>query len=704
MKKTIAKYSDKVSLENDLIRAVFDVETGALVALTNKKTGWEFQGRTALARSFRLVVPLPERLLNVIDGEKQKTADVQKDASGSHLTFLWENLESEHAGALDVRLKGVVPLDDSGLTFEVEIDNRSPYWVESVAYPFIGDLGRPVSGGRLTRASCFHNNMIFKSLYPEFQNERGYWGVEYPIQMVPTPENSFLLILSEDEGIYVGCHDTSAKERVEFAFQLKPGYGKVGYVPPGDEIRGQTVNLEFCAIHFPFVQPGETYELSPIAMKPFSGDWHAGADIYKAWRDTWLKKPSVPTWLQEVHSWQQIQMSSWGDTLNIRYKDLVQYGEDCAKHGVQAIQLTGWTLYGQDGRLPIHDIDPRLGTREELKETIEKIQAMGVRVVLYEKYTCTDVGTDWYRDELHKYTSKDIFGNPHAHEGWRYDTPAHLAGINTRPYAWMCMNSEKWLEIAIDEIQKSLELNPAGILLDECQWHGSNAFYCFDGTHGHRVPSYNFGGDALFEKKLRKVLEERDPKLVLAGEGPYDLQNRHYGLTYHRAGEGHVPAIRYIDPFLPMMSWVRGYDDRESINLCLLYRYIISYEPRHFRGRLEEFPLTLEYGKKVDAFRKKYREYLWDAEFYDTMGASVTVNGQPHEPYSVFQQKESQNKAIVIANHESEEIMAVVSTGETEGDKFLVATPEKPETRESDGRVRIPTRSVAVLFSISSFR
>ena len=33
----------------------------------------------------------------------------------------------------------------------------------------------------------------------------------------------------------------------------------------------------------------------------------------------------------------------------------------------------------------------------------------------------------------------------------------------------------------------------------------------------------------------------------------------------------------------------------------------------HFKGRLDDFPLTLAYGKRVDALR----DYLWDGEFRD---------------------------------------------------------------------------------------
>jgi len=688
-----------VILENDLIEARFNEENGSLIGFENKKTGWKCQRREQLAHSFRLVVPLPERLLNILDGRNQKVMSIQESNDGSKITFVWENLASEYAGILDIRLEGLVTLNNSGLTFEMEIENKCPYTVESVAYPFIGDLGRPEAETTLKRANISGCDLMFETIYPTFtynpqSPEHGYFGVEYPIQMVSTPRSPFVLIQGEKEGLYVGCHDVTAKERVEFTFQLKPGYSKIGHVPPGDEYQGHIVNTEFSVIHFPFVHAEETYELSPIVLKPYSGDWHIGVDMYKDWRKTWMRKPHVPKWLEEVHSWRQLQMSSWADTLYLKYNDLVEYGKECAKHDVKAIQLTGWTLYGQDGRLPNHDTDPRFGTREELNQAIRKIHEMGVKVVLYEKYTCTDISTEWYREKLYKYVSRDAFGNADGHGGWRYDAPAHLAGINTRPYAWMCMNSEDWQNIATDQIEKSLDLNPAGILLDECQWHGTYGAYCFDKRHGHRVPSYNFAGDAYFEKKAWQVLEKKDPELVLAGEACYDLQNRHYTLTYHRLRHDRTPVIRYIDPFQPMMSWVIGYDDRETINMCLMYRYIISYEPRHFRGKLEEFPLTLEYGKKVDALRKRYAAFLWDAEFQDTVGASVTSESR-NVVYTVFSHMDSGKKAVVIANHGSN---TAVATVKTEGTcKFIMVTPEEQEPRESNGTVHVPARSAAVL-------
>ena len=679
-------------LENENLLAVFDVTSGALLELLNKQTGRRFQDRRESANSFVMVVPLPDRLLHVLNGNEQKTASYRH--LPDQLEFTWDGLESQYVGRLDIKVVASVRLGDSGLTFDMTIDNRSAYPVESVAWPYLGDLKRPAEG-EFRSAHFSYCNLSYTPLAPEFRNERGYWGSEYPIQMIPAPESPWVLILDRSGGLYAGCHDTSAKERVEFTFQLKPGFGKVGEVPPGDVIGGQTVSMEFFPMHFPFVQPGEVYSLSPIVLQPFVGDWHAGADLYKSWRQAWMTKPSVPKWIEGVHSWQMLQMNTWGDSFRIRYRDLLAYAAECARNGVTGILLVGWTLYGQDGRLPIHDIDPRLGTRDELREAIAKARELGVQIVLYEKYTWIDKGTDWYKRELHQYSSKDIFGNEHGHEGWCYDTPAHLAGINIRPYAWMCMNSEKWQDIAVEQMRKSLDLNAAGIFLDEAQWHGTNAFYCFDRTHGHRLPSYNFAGDCGFEVKMRKMIEERDPELVLGGEGLYDLQNRHYTLAYHRAAIGHIPAIRYIDPDLPMVNWAYGYDDRENINICLLYRYIISYEPRNFRGHLGEFPLTLEYGKKVDALRKRYPAFLWNAVCQDTVGATVEATADGNLTYSVFRQSGSGKKAVVVVNHSKNPVTANVSTASRS--RLIEVSPEAPEPRSTEGRVHIPGRCAVVV-------
>lgn len=38
------------------------------------------------------------------------------------------------------------------------------------------------------------------------------------------------------------------------------------------------------------------------------------------------------------------------------------------------------------------------------------------------------------------------------------------------------------------------------------------------------------------------------------------------------------------------MVSVTGFDDRETLNRILMYRYLISYEPYDFKGHLDDFP------------------------------------------------------------------------------------------------------------------
>ena len=129
-----------------------------------------------------------------------------------------------------------------------------------------------------------------------------------------------------------------------------------------------------------------------------------------------------------------------------------------------------------------------------------------------------------------------------------------------------------------------------------------------------------------------------------------------------------------------MMIAVSGFNDREMINACLLYRFVISYEPYNFKGHLDDFPLTMEYGRKMDALRTRYKEYLWDAEFRDTLGAEVLVEGKPYANYSVFGRVGATRRAVVIANqsgHKGITATVQLTAGDLAG--LVMVTPGNPE-------------------------
>jgi hypothetical protein len=145
------------------------------------------------------------------------------------------------------------------------------------------------------------------------------------------------------------------------------------------------------------------------------------------------------------------------------------------------------------------------------------------------------------------------------------------------------------------------------------------------------------------------------------------------------------------------MIAVTGFDDREMINRALLYRYILSYEPYNFKGDLNDFPLTVEYGKKVDAFRARYSDYLWKGEFLDTIGAKIQISASVPISYSVFLHSPDKRRAVVLINddlttaHEAKVELERASS-------LRCASPESPELQPCDAQVVVPARSAVVVF------
>ena len=197
----------------------------------------------------------------------------------------------------------------------------------------------------------------------------------------------------------------------------------------------------------------------------------------------------------------------------------------------------------------------------------------------------------------------------------------------------MCFLSEEYLRVCDEEFRKTVELGADGILFDECLHHGP-ALLCFDASHGHRYGAPVYAND---RKLIQNFAEDRGP----VGPG---LPLRRRGLL--RLGDGGLPALlspqreQGAHPAQPLhaartrqfMTAVTGFNDRNMINQCLLYRYIISYEPYNFKGRLDDYPATMAYGKQMDALRTELREYFWDGEFRHESAPASPSRASPTIP------------------------------------------------------------------------
>lgn len=680
----------EIVLEDSDFFVAFDRTSGALTRMEYKPTHWTIERRPALGASFRLLAPMPGRRDNFVLGQKQKAVEVKK-ISDHEVELRWENLISEHGGVLPITVKAIVSLMKGRLTFNATLENHSQLTVETIEYPYFGDLNPPARSATMAARTMWYGNLGSDEIYPNFGNEKGYWGVDFPTKTFGSQRSLFCLLQAEREGLYVEMSDPTLPYYLEYTFEQHPGVLHGSAVPKTDEFSGFPVHLKFRMCHFLFAHPGSVVKLAPIGMRGYQGDWHAGVDVYKEWRSTWFKPAHLPAWAKEVHSWTMLRMNTPEEDYTIPYSEFVEYGKEYAENDVRAVQLIGWNIGGQDRDDPSQNTDPNLGTWQQFHDAIAKVQALGVKVILFGKLNWADLTTDWYKKELYKYQATDPYGIPYQHGGYSYVTPTQLAGINNRRRAIMDFCDPAYRDIATKEFEKILALGSEGWLWDEVCHHGS-ALYNFASGHGGIPPGYIYNGDLPLSAQLRAAADKVSPDFIFAGEGPQDWLMQYFPVS--ETGVSATPICQYLDnPNCLLLAGVSGFDDREQLNMILLHRHVIQYEPFYYKGHLRDFPLTLAYGKKIDTLRRKYKDYLWSGEFRDTLGADVTANGQFR--YSVFVAAGGKRAVVVINQELDKSITAKVNLSNAA--KLIAATPEQPDGKLTTGTLQIPARSATVL-------
>lgn len=652
-------FAGNATLDTETLALEFSLENGSLVSMTAKSTGWRIQRRPELGMSWKLIVPMDDdHRDNPIFGVGQKRPEFE--SGDGFVRFTWNGVTSERTGDLDIRIVQEIRAEESHAVWRTRIDNNSPHVVESVYAPVIGDLGRPADAKRLQLLQPGYGQAGEIDLWPHFAGHQGDYGCEHPTitRLGTTACEPFVFIHDDGQGLYLGTMRRT-EDTLTWFCELFPGYDDslYGHVPDGDEIGGKPVHTVVHTVHQPYVMPGESEDLAPIMLEAYRGGWEAGADVYKGWIGGFSKDAPAPAWISEPNAWLELHINSPEDELRWRYSELPEIAAECAGYGVKAIQLIGWNNGGQDQGNPSHDTDPRLGTREELAAAIAEAEKLGVKIIIFSKFTWADRAERWYRDELVKYAVKDPYGDAYFKGGYKYFTPAQFLDINTKNFSVMCFGCDEYLDICDREFDKVLGLGAVGILYDECAFR-LPALACFDMSHGHRYGWPVYRNDNLLIERFRRHDGVTDD-FLFAGEGCNDWQFEQYNLSYFRTRvAGHIPMQRYLRPRVQLMVGIQGFNDRNMVNQCLLNRYIMSYEPYNFHGRLRDFPLTLEYGRRMDAFRTELRKWLWDGDFTGRIG--IEVSGLADGAYSRFAAGDGSAMGV-IANFSREDAVVEAS-------------------------------------------
>ncbi|MGI6237461.1 MAG: DUF6259 domain-containing protein [Candidatus Excrementavichristensenella sp.] len=687
-----------LELKSKTIIMHLNEDTGVIEELRSAEFDWQINGEKC--ELFHMNVILPNYPMNTVLSSNQSVSFIEKTERSVKLVY--RSLKVLGVGCLNIGFTASIYIEEDGFRFEGTLENHSPYMVEHVAYPYFASVEPPQGCARFDRMIWGYGQMKVDELYPAFHGEIGYWSSEFPFKRIQNAISPFVLMQGEDgRGLYVGCHDTGIPYDLEYFQQVRPAVSdslQEHWDTPQDD--GTILPwMEFLPVHLIFCVPGEDVRLMPVVAAAYEGGWEKGTDIYRHWHDKTVKPAKAPEWLKYPQAWYQIQMLNYGGGFQKRFNDIPDMARKCKAHGISCIQLTGWTVEGQDGCLPVCDPDPRLGSWEELKTAIAESEEMGVHIVLYTKYNFADMRTEWFRNELHNYASCDAYGEIHSFSGYPYERFAIRSGANTHRLAIMCQHSVQWQNICLDILQKCIDLGASGILVDETQHHHT-MYICFSKSHGHIRPAHTFAGDLILGQRMQKLLSDKGKEeFLLGGEACLDFQSITYQLGYFRVGgesftSDCLPVQRYIAPNYAYLCGVWGFNDRNSLNICLLYRYIISYETRQFRGDVDEFPQTLSYGKMIDSLRLRYAQRLWYADFVTTCDTSVQACTEVR--HAVYCSHDGAKRSVVLANFGDDPAVAHIGW---QG-KLLVVTPEAPDEVFCTGEVMLLARSAAVVMEV----
>jgi len=692
---------ENIRIETNSLQLDFS-PSGSLSGIYSKISDWHVFNRPALALSWRLMLPLEGKRNNNAWGDKQPNAPVCEHGDG-FVRFTWNGIVSEFGGAHDITVTTECKVERDQAVFRMKLQNHSQAEIENVFYPYIGDLHRPAGAEwfRVSRGGYW--NMYDFEIWPTHQNYVGTHSVDFPTMNQTGDGNPpmYPFILTSDEKGNGLCF-SMAERRIEAATwhgEAHPGWrsGIDQRLYTEDFADGKDVFYRFAMGHLPFVAPGTDFETLPMALEAYKGDWAEGSRCYTRVSKTWERRLPMPKWAENPHSWYQVHINSPEDELRMRFTELPKLGHECVEHGIDAIQLVGWNEGGQDRGNPTHTPDPRLGTFEELKQAIKEIQEMGIKLILFAKFTWADESNVDFKEVYEPLAVKNPYGNYDRHPGYQYQTLSQMADVNTRRLIPMCFNSDKYMEICRAEFQKCIDLGADGILFDE-NHHHAGTLCCFDESHGHRRGISTYAGDERLITMFREMTEGKE--FLYGGEATYNFQMDYYDVSYARTwGKGHTAFTRMMRPTTNMMTAVTGFNDRSMINQCLMNRYIISYEPYNFKGLPSDFPLTTAYGRKMDALRTELREYFWDGAFQDKLGGAVTVAGKAERftHYAVFNGT-NDKQGMVICNYGEDEAITVTPVLDSSAALTCFRLVEDDSATTFQGSFTIPPQSAAVVY------
>ena len=566
--------------------------------------------------------------------------------------------------ALAIKFAYRVTLKGDETIWEAEIENNEDLGVGEIWFPMISG----VTWLTPDKSDCllmphFFGEKINKPLTTMTHKRIGMIGdispsithEMYPYRLLYPGYASmqWYALCNENEGLYMGSHDRSIQTTC---------------LNVDKDVSGGQENLQLTFGKYPCLEKGGKWKSAPFVVSAYAGNWHVAARKYKAWASTWMKKQKPPQWTREMNGWQWICLKYQSGVIQFTYDEIPRLYRDATLGGLNATWLVGWPHAGNDREYPDYpyNIDPRLGTEDELKQGLAYIRQQGGHVWLYNNGRMLDPETKWYKDIGHRISMKTIWGGEYI-ENWAYWFHGSMMDISNQYKLLVgCPATREWSDLMLDYAKRSKELGTNVVFYD--YWLLLRPYLCFDKSHDHATPAMAYGpGMVAILERVRREMTKIDPDFAMITEGINDAAGQYVdvaqggplakgpGQDIYAPGnpdprhEAFPELIRFTFPEFILSNRELGAEDYANLNWAFVYGFLFDIEINFNRGTLKDAPQLAAQCRRLCEIRNKYRDVLLEGTFMDDEG--FTLNN-PRLVAKSYQQGKKQ--AVLVWNPEAD--------------------------------------------------
>ena len=510
---------------------------------------------------------------------------------------------------------------DGAATFTGKITNRSDRTVTGCEYPILMDLDLDADPSKVVlvhpdQCGRIEPNAIKGSGCQTSWPGRGVMG--------------WMDLSGEKSGLYLATHDRSLTGT------------RMTAVPTSDRTFDMSLTRELV------VPPKGQANLPPAVVAIHPGDWHASADRYRAWMQSWLAPPKSPPWIRDANGWVLVGLMN-----DIPFRRLPDYYREAQWMGMEYLQVHGqgidWRYEDKEGK--VHDLaetylvpSPRLGGAEELKKAVGKVHQMGGHVTYYFLYDrwrpalslADDMGTgkrsdipkDLQPPPLDFYYQNALVENP----GGKLPTE-HPFGTER----FMCLASPGWQDWMVRWAKLyATEYGSDGFYWDVMGRSGPSR--CFNPRHNHEGQNaWAAGSRQVLARTLADGLAV-DKDTTCAIEGCSDVLGDYVGF-HMMSGATMTPNVfRYT---FPSYLCVDGFSNHywKMTQPEKARRVFLEGERFDIHGYQHQVKPIIDLRRRIKPFID------WPAVFKDTVGLAVS---DPRVEARAFHRLDGRNKVIAV--------------------------------------------------------